>query len=103
MNQVLVALLSTGGAAFITALVMGIKSLREGKIANEESIIKRLNDDAKQAHDDADFQRVRAIRAESEREEMRQQRDIANENVSRYRRVLIENHIAIPAEEEGTK
>lgn len=96
MNEVLVALLSTGGAAFLTALVMGVKSLREGKISNEESVIKRLNDDAKQAHEDADFQRMRAIRAEAEREDMRRQRDASNEDVARYRRLLIENHIPFP-------
>ena len=96
MNEILVTLLSTGGAAFLTALVMGIRSLREGKIASEESIIKRLNDDAKQAHDDAEVQRMRAIRAEAEREEMRQQRDRANEAVARYRMILIEHNIEIP-------
>jgi hypothetical protein len=96
VNQILLALLSTGGAAFLTALIMGIKSLREGKIAGEESIIKRLNEDAKQAHDDAEIQRMRAIRAESEREEMRRQRDAANEEVARMRMALITQHITPP-------
>jgi hypothetical protein len=97
VNQVLLALLSTGGAAFLTALIMGVRSLREGKIAGEESIIKRLNEDAKQAHDDAEVQRMRAIRAESEREEMRRQRDIANEEVARMRMRLIQEKVEPPA------
>lgn len=96
MDQVLVALLSTGGAAFLTALIMGIKSLRDGKIAGEESIIKRLNEDAKQAHDDAEIQRMRAIRAESEREDMRRQRDLANEEVARMRMRLIQQDVELP-------
>lgn len=98
MNQILLALLSTGGAAFLTALIMGIKSLREGRIAGEESLIKRLNEDAKQAHDDAEIQRMRAIRAESEREDMRRQRDEANEKVAKYRTVLILHNIPFPGE-----
>ena len=98
MNQILLALLSTGGAAFLTALIMGVRSLREGKIANEESIIKRLNEAAKQAHDDAEVQRMRAIRAESEREQMRRERDMANENVAKYRMILIQNNIVLPEE-----
>ena len=98
MNEILLALLSTGGAAFLTALIMGVKSLREGKIAGEDSLIKRLNEDAKQAHDDAEIQRMRAIRAESEREEMRRQRDVANERVAMYRMILIRHNIPIPAE-----
>lgn len=77
---------------------MGVRSLREGKIAGEESIIKRLNEDAKQAHDDAEIQRMRAIRAESEREEMRKQRDKSNEDLARLRMALIEHHVPIPKE-----
>lgn len=96
MDQILVALLSTGGAAFLTALIMGVKSLRDGKIAGEESIIKRLNEDAKQAHDDAEIQRMRAIRAESEREDMRRQRDLANEEVARMRMRLIKQNVELP-------
>lgn len=82
-------LLSAGGAAFITAIFLGIKSLREGRAASEESVVKRLNEDAKQAHADADSQRERAIRAENEREDMRMQRDRANEEVARLRRIMI--------------
>lgn len=93
LNQILIALLSTGGAAFITAIIVGVRSLREGKLSNEESIIKRLNDDAVQAHKNADRQRTRANRAESEREDMRRQRDLANEDSARYRRALIDNNI----------
>lgn len=95
MNQLIIALLSTGGAAFITAVFLGIKSLREGRLQNEESLIKRINDDARQAHEDAEFQRMRAIRAEAEREEMRRQRDAASESSAKYRRQLIENGITV--------
>lgn len=101
MNQVLLALLSTGGAAFLTALIMGVKTLREGRIAGEESIIKRLNEDARQAHEDADIQRMRAVRAEAEREDMRRQRDSCSERAARYRLLLIANGIAIPPELEA--
>lgn len=89
MGDLLPLLLTGGGAAFVTAIFLGIKSLREGRTASEESVIKRLNDDAKQAHSDADIQRERAIRAENEREEMRVQRDKANEEVARLRRGMI--------------
>lgn len=89
VSDLLPLLLSAGGAAFLSAVILGIKSIREGKTASEESIIKRLNDDAKQAHSDADIQRDRAIRAENEREEMRIQRDQANEVVARMRQRMI--------------
>lgn len=91
MNEILPLLLSAGGAAFITAVFVGIKTIREGKSASEESVIKRLNDDAMQAHSDADVQRDRAIRSDQEREAMRLQRDAALDQVALYRRELIRN------------
>lgn len=89
MNQFFPLLLSAGGAAFISALFIGIKSLRDGRMASEESVIKRINQDARQAHEDADIQRERALRAEREREDMRQERDIAREEVARLRQAMI--------------
>jgi hypothetical protein len=93
VNDLLPLLLSTGGAAFITAIVMGVKTLRDGRTASEDSIVKRLNEDAKQAHSDADAQRDRANRLEQEREQMRLERNAANERADGYRRALIRNGI----------
>lgn len=91
MNEIFPLLLSAGGAAFITATVLGIKTLREGKVAGEESVITRLNNDAKQAHTDADLQRSRAGDAEQRAEAYRVERDAARDTSACLRRELIKN------------
>lgn len=89
MNDVLVLLFSAGSAAFLTALVAGIRSMRSQRAESEDAIIKRLNESASSAHRDAKMQRVRAERAEASRDATRAQRDAALEEVSRLYRIII--------------
>lgn len=89
MNDVLVLLLSAGSAAFLTAIVSGIRSLRSQRAESEDAIIKRLNDSANSAHRDAAIQRRRAEKAEKARDALREQRDAALEEVSRLIRIII--------------
>jgi hypothetical protein len=89
VNDVLVLLFSAGSAAFLTALVAGIRSLRSQRAESEDAIIKRLNESASSAHRDAEIQRRRAIKAEAARDTVRAQRDSALEEVSRLYRIII--------------
>lgn len=98
MNDVLVLLLSAGSAAFLTALVAGIRSIRSQKAESEDAIIRRLNDSASSAHRDAAVQRRRAERAERTRDEMRDERDDALERVARLERALLKAGVEL---EEG--
>lgn len=89
MNDVLILLFSAGGAAFLAAVVAGIKSLRTSRIESEEALIKRLNEAANQAQRDADQQRRRAERAERYADELRKERDAAlNLAARRYRAII---------------
>lgn len=96
MNDVLVFLFSAGGAAFLAAVVAGIRSLRTSRIESEEALIKRLNDAANQATRDADAQRRRAEKAESVADTLRAERDRALDVAARRRRALIEAGIPDP-------
>ena len=89
MNDVLVLLLSAGSAAFLTALVAGIRSLRSQRAESEEAIIKRLNDNATSAHRSEVLARRGKERAEKALDSMRVERDAALEEVSRLRRILL--------------
>lgn len=91
-------LLSAGGAAFLVAVFNGVKSLRSSKGESEEALFSRLNEDAEQAHQDADTQRERAINAEQQSDTLRNQRDEALDTVAKLRRLLIEHNIEIPKE-----
>lgn len=89
MNDVLVLLFSAGSAAFLTALVAGIRSLRSQRAESEDAIIKRLNESANSAHRDAGIQRRRADKAEKSRDEMREERDTVLEENSRLIRIIL--------------
>jgi len=90
MNEVLVLLFSAGAAAFLTALVQGIRSLRSQRAESEEAIIRRLNESATSAHREAMIQRRRAERAEATIDKLRRERDDALERAARFYRKLVE-------------
>lgn len=94
MNEVLVLLFSAGAAAFLTALVQGIRSLRSQRAESEEAIIRRLNESATSAHREAMIQRRRADRAEVARDVARQERDTAREERARMYLILLEAGLA---------
>lgn len=93
MSNFLVFLLSAGGAAFLTAIIAGIRSLSTTRLENEAALIKRLSDSAKTSQEDADRQRDRAERSERYAEKLRTQRDEALDRVARYKRALIAHDI----------
>lgn len=104
MNDVLVLLFTAGGAAFLTALVSGLRALRSQRAESEDAIIKRLNDSARTAERDAMKQRLLRDRAETARDIAREQRDHALEEVSRLRRIIITAGLPDPHEApEATK
>lgn len=96
MNDVLVLLFSAGSAAFLTALVAGIRSLRSQRAESEDAIIKRLNESAQSAHRDAKLQRLRAEKAEASLDTMRQKRDEILEENSRMRRIIAQAGLPDP-------
>lgn len=93
MSEIFQVLFTAGGAAFLSAVFLGLKTLRDGRSAQEDSVTKRLNDDAKQAHDDADAQRDRAIAAQADADQLRVQRDASWNAEARMRRLLIKHGI----------
>lgn len=93
MSNLLVILLSAGGAAFLTAVVAGLRSLSTTRLENEAALIKRLSDSAISATKEAEAQRTRAIKQEQYSEITRQQRDDALDTAALYRRYLIQNGI----------
>lgn len=82
LNQILTLLLGAGGAGGIAGLFNMIRAARRGKLEDEETLIKRLNDDNKN-------QKERADQAEAEASKMRRQRNVAWDQAARYRRRLI--------------
>lgn len=89
MNNILVLLFSAGGAAFLTALIAGIRNLRTTRLNTEEALITRLNNALKQSERDADVQRRRAERAERYADQLRGERDSALNQVASLQRRLI--------------
>lgn len=96
--EILTLLLSAGGAAFLVAVFNGIKSLRSTKSESEAALLSRINEDAEQAHEDADAQRARAIEAEQMSNTLRRQRDEALEKIAMFRRFIIANNLEVPPE-----
>ena len=94
--EILTLLLSAGGAAFLVAVFNGIKSLRSTKSESEAALLSRINEDAEQAHEDADAQRARAIEAEQMSNTLRRQRDEALEKIAMLRRFIIANNLEVP-------
>ena len=90
MNNLIALILSAGGAAFLTALVTGLRSISTTRMESEEALIKRLSSDAESARDDATRQRTRAETAEEAAAVARSERDKALEYLTKYRRKLIE-------------
>lgn len=90
MSNVLVLLLSAGGAAFLTAIIAGLRSLSTSRLESEAALIKRLSDSAKTSEESANTERERRERAERYAETLRKERDNALDNAARYRRALIQ-------------
>lgn len=95
MNNFLVILLSTGGAAVLAALFTGIRSLSSSREESEANLFQRLNDDADNARKEAKDQRTRAERAENYNDTLREEKAKEQDLAAKYRRMLIDHGITV--------
>lgn len=94
ISTVLAILLGAGGAGGIGSLVAVFRSMRKGKLEDEETLIKRL-DSSNKEHS------KRADEAEAEAARYRSDRDKALEYAARLRRQLISEGLEpLPEPEE---
>lgn len=100
MNDVLVLLFTAGAAAFLTALVAAIKSLKSTKVESEEAMIRRLNESAVNSHREAMLQRRRADREEKKNDELREENDRLQEISARRYRIILEAGLQDPGEKQ---
>lgn len=99
MNNFVALLLSAGGAAFLTALITGIRNLSSSKMESEAALMKRLNDAIKDGTSREHDLQVQKNKEEERADLYRRERDMALDLAARYRRILI-NHGISPEDEE---
>lgn len=92
LNTMVVLLFGAGGAGAIAGVVNVIKTLRSGKIENEETLIRRLDADNKAQQERARAAEMRAEEAETEAEEYRKQRNAAREELALLRYHVMEKY-----------
>lgn len=101
LNTLLTLLLGAGGAGAIGSLVSVVRTLRKGKLDDEETLIKRLDASNKDQVEQRKAAEKRADDAEAEAARYRVTRDKALEYAARLRRQLIDaGHEPIPEPEE---
>lgn len=83
VNALLGVVLGVGGAGGITGLVAVYRTIRQGRIADEESIITRQLREISRAE-------TRVNECERSEERMRRQRNSALDQAAHFRRMLIE-------------
>jgi dsDNA-specific endonuclease/ATPase MutS2 len=92
INTLVVLLFGAGGAGAIAGVVNVIKTLRSGKIENEETLIRRLDADNRKQQELREAAEKRADEAEKEAEVYRKQRNKAREHVAQLRWHIIETY-----------
>lgn len=100
LSALLVLLFGAGGAGAASGVVSVIRSLRKGKLDDEETIIKRLDVSNKDHQEAKQRAEKRADELEDEAAKYRRQRDRALEYAARLRVILISNGIEPPSEPE---
>lgn len=91
--NVLVTLIFGAGAGGVVAGVINVvKTLRSGKIENEETLIRRLDIDNKKQQQRAEDAEAHADQAVKEAEEYRKQRNDALEELSLLRFYVMETY-----------
>lgn len=85
INVLVTLLFGAGAGGAIAGVVNVIKTLRSGKIENEETLIRRLDADNKKQQELRVGAEKRAYEAEKEAEEYRRQRNKAQEELARLR------------------
>lgn len=85
LNTLVVLLFGAGGAGAIAGVVNVIKTLRSGKMENEETLIRRLDADNKAQQLRTREAEHRAEEAETEAEGYRKERNAAREELALLR------------------
>lgn len=93
MNNFVALLLSAGGAAFLTALITGIKNLNTSRMESEAALMQRLNDAIKDGTSREHDLQLQKQKEELRAESFRIERDEALDLAAKYRRKLINNGI----------
>jgi len=92
-NTLITLLFGAGGAGALAGVANLVAALRKGRLANEETLIARLNVDSRQQGeraDRADTELASARREfESEAATLRRQRDRARDRAAEFRTLLI--------------
>lgn len=97
LSALLVALFGAGGAGAVSGIITLVKTIKQGKVDSEETLLKRLDADNRQQQERTREAEKRADEAEKEAEAYRRQRDAALEKAARLRLTLIANKIEPPA------
>ena len=85
LNLLVTLIFGAGGAGAIAGVLNVIKTLRSGKIENEETLIKRLDADNQKQQSLREEADARAEKASKEAEDYRKQRNAAQEELARLR------------------
>lgn len=93
LSTVIVALFGAGAGGAVSGLISLVRTWRQGKVDNEETLIRRLDEDNKRQATRAQAAEARADEAEKEAQGYRKERDKAWDEVARLKRVLIVNGI----------
>lgn len=97
LSTLIVALFGAGAGGAVSGLISLVRTLRQGKIDNEETLIKRLDTDNKKQQTRADEAEKRADEATVEAEAYRKQRNSAREEAARLRVLMINKGLEPPA------
>lgn len=94
LELILGAVFGGGFATLIATVARVVDGRRKGKLESEDSVLTRLEAENRKA-------RQRADEAETETETYRRRMHEAEDREARFRRALIQNDIALPAEGTG--
>lgn len=92
LNVLVTFLFGAGGAGAVAGILNVIKTLRSGKIENEETLLKRLDAANKSQGERTNLAEKRADEAEREAEEYRRQRNSAREQLARIRYYVLKTY-----------
>ena len=92
LNVLVTFLFGAGGAGAFAGILNVVKTLRSGKIENEETLIRRLDAANKAQGERTNAAEKRADEAEKETEEYRKQRNNAREQLARIRYYVLRTY-----------
>jgi len=92
LSTVITLLFGAGAGGAVSGFITLIKTWRQGRTDNEETLINRLDKDNKRQNELREAAEGKVERAELIAQEYRRQRDEARDDVARLRRILIINN-----------